>query len=119
MQDDSKSLTYSEFRSVLTQTGDPLTQEEVSQFFALVDKDQDGMLNIDEFMHMLYPPTEENAHDLTRLREPLSTENIVSDNADAFTTLPARTARLSLPWGLQPRRVSSESVNDAMPDGEI
>lgn len=55
---------------MLTQTGDPLSQAEVTQFFALVDKDQDGMLNICEFMQMLYPPVNENVHLLTRLREP-------------------------------------------------
>lgn len=70
MQDDSKSLSYSEFASILSQTGDPLSQEEISQFFALVDKDQDGMLNIDEFMQVLYPPdsgTTDDARLLTRL----------------------------------------------------
>jgi Ca2+-binding EF-hand superfamily protein len=44
------SLSYSDFRWILTQTGEPLTQEEVWEFFQIVDEDQDGMLHIEELM---------------------------------------------------------------------
>jgi Ca2+-binding EF-hand superfamily protein len=44
------SLSYSDFRGILTQTGEPLSQEEVWEFFQIVDEDQDGMLHIEELM---------------------------------------------------------------------
>jgi hypothetical protein len=44
------SLSYSDFRSILTQTGEPLKQKEVWEFFQIVDEDQDGMLHIEELM---------------------------------------------------------------------
>lgn len=87
MQDDSKSLSYSEFASILTQTGDPLTQEEVSQFFSLVDKDQDGMLNIDEFMQVLYPPdtgAQDDSRLLTRLH---SVQEFIPSRTGAATAM--------------------------------
>lgn len=50
VQDDSMSLSYSAVRTILTSTGFPLTQQEVIEFFHIVDEDQDGMLHIDELM---------------------------------------------------------------------
>ena len=44
------SLSYSEVRAILTQTGEPLQTKEVVEFFQIVDEDQDGMLHIDELM---------------------------------------------------------------------
>lgn len=44
------SLSYSEVRAILTQTGEPLQRDEVIEFLQIVDEDQDGMLHIEELM---------------------------------------------------------------------
>lgn len=50
------SLSYSAVRTILTSTGSPLTQQEVVEFFHIVDEDQDGMLHIDELMKVQCDP---------------------------------------------------------------
>jgi Ca2+-binding EF-hand superfamily protein len=50
LQDDSMSLSYSAVRAILTSTGEPLSQEDVAEFFRIVDEDQDGMLHVLELM---------------------------------------------------------------------
>jgi hypothetical protein len=50
LQDDSMSLSYSAVRAILTSSGDPLSQQDVAEFFRIVDEDQDGMLHIQELM---------------------------------------------------------------------
>ena len=44
------SLSYSAVRSILMSTGEPLDEQDVVEFFQIVDEDQDGMLHIEELM---------------------------------------------------------------------
>ena len=46
-----------EFREVLTRLGDPMGDDEVSLFFKLVDRNNDGKLQYDEFLEMVLEGT--------------------------------------------------------------
>eukprot|EP00232_Nephroselmis_pyriformis_P003749 CAMPEP_0182913788 /NCGR_PEP_ID=MMETSP0034_2-20130328/38219_1 /TAXON_ID=156128 /ORGANISM="Nephroselmis pyriformis, Strain CCMP717" /LENGTH=280 /DNA_ID=CAMNT_0025050517 /DNA_START=151 /DNA_END=990 /DNA_ORIENTATION=+ len=49
-QDESGSLSFEEFKEVLTEVGDGLSNEECRLFFESVDKSGDGLLQYDEFL---------------------------------------------------------------------
>lgn len=50
LPNDCQSMSYSDFKEVMTDLGAPLTPEEVDRFFALEDDESDGILRLDEFM---------------------------------------------------------------------
>ena len=49
-KDGNGDISLSEFSGVLTDLGEPLTKEECDLFFKLVDKNNDGRLNYNEFL---------------------------------------------------------------------
>ena len=49
-KDGNGDISLSEFSDVLTDLGEPLTKEECDLFFKLVDKNNDGRLNYNEFL---------------------------------------------------------------------
>ena len=51
-QDGDGFLSASELRNVLTSMGEPLTDKEVDEMFRLVDINNDGKLNFEEFYEM-------------------------------------------------------------------
>ena len=52
-KDGNGEISLVEFRQVLTQLGDPMPEEEVNTFFKLVDRNNDGKLQYDEFLEMV------------------------------------------------------------------
>lgn len=56
-KDGNGEISLVEFRTVLTQLGDPMDDEEVSLFFKLVDRNNDGKLQYDEFLEMVLEGT--------------------------------------------------------------
>ena len=56
-KDGNGEISLVEFREVLTQLGDPMGDDEVSLFFKLVDRNNDGKLQYDEFLEMVLEGT--------------------------------------------------------------
>ena len=56
-KDGNGEISLVEFREVLTQLGDPMDDDEVSLFFKLVDRNNDGKLQYDEFLEMVLEGT--------------------------------------------------------------
>ena len=52
-KDGNGEISLVEFRTVLTQLGDPMDDDEVSLFFKLVDRNNDGMLDLGELCSSL------------------------------------------------------------------
>lgn len=50
LPNDCQSMSFSDFKEIMTDIGDALTPEEVDRFFSLVDDESDGILRLDEFM---------------------------------------------------------------------
>ena len=68
-KDGNGEISLVEFREVLTQLGDPMGDDEVSLFFKLVDRNNDGKLQYDEFRrwssrHVAGHPGEEEGRKL-------------------------------------------------------
>jgi Ca2+-binding EF-hand superfamily protein len=49
-QEGSEAMTYSTFNNIVTETGNPLSDADVKEFFTLVDDEHDGLVRLDEFM---------------------------------------------------------------------
>lgn len=45
-----RSLSFSEFKAMMLELGDPLTEAEIEEFFAAVDQDNDGHMSYEEFV---------------------------------------------------------------------
>eukprot|EP00892_Ulva_mutabilis_P000563 jgi/Ulvmu1/10507/UM064_0045.1 len=54
LQNDSESMSFSEFYDIMMSTGNPLAEEDIQRFFSLCDDESDGILRLDEFIKVLY-----------------------------------------------------------------
>ena len=61
-KDDNGMLPIEEMRHVLTRIGDPLTQEEVTNFLNILDVHGDGFVRFDNLMDLLIPQTSKDLY---------------------------------------------------------
>ena len=69
-KDGNGEISLVEFREVLTQLGDPMDDDEVSLFFKLVDRNNDGKLQYDEFLEMVLEGTSQGTPGKKKGRKP-------------------------------------------------
>ena len=79
-KDGNGEISLVEFRTVLTQLGDPMDDDEVSLFFKLVDRNNDGKLQYDEFLEMVLEGTSQGTPGKKKGRKLAS---IMANGADA------------------------------------
>ena len=61
--DGSGQVSAAEFRKTLTTLGEQMSEEEVDEMMAVLDKDGDGNLNYEEFLQFIVHGIEENKED--------------------------------------------------------
>jgi len=88
-KDGNGEISLVEFREVLTQLGDPMGDDEVSLFFKLVDRNNDGKLQYDEFLEMVLEGTSQGTPGKKKGRKLAA---IMANGADAPGS-PGRGAR--------------------------
>ena len=119
-KDGNGEISLVEFRQVLTQLGDPMPEEEVNTFFKLVDRNNDGKLQYDEFLEMVLEGTSQGTPGKKKGRKLAS---IMANGADAPGS-PGRGARRdkaaggATASGSVPKR-TSEDAGAVSPPGTV